>query len=97
MELKDTISMMNSEDYKERFKAEYLQTKMRYEKLKAFNTKIQAAHETLYRKKEIEMPKHDCPESLLLEQQNIMGQYLHVLEVRAIIEGVDLEEVWKQY
>ncbi len=27
MELKDTIEMMNSEDYKERFKAEYYQTR----------------------------------------------------------------------
>ena len=34
MELKDTIEMMNSADYKERFKAEYYQTKIRYEKLK---------------------------------------------------------------
>ena len=40
MELKDTIKMMTSEDYKERMKAEYLQTKIRYEKLRAFNTKI---------------------------------------------------------
>ncbi len=33
MELKDTIEMMNSEDYKERFKAEYYQTLIRYNKL----------------------------------------------------------------
>ena len=26
MELRDTVDMMNSEDYKERFKAEYYQT-----------------------------------------------------------------------
>lgn len=30
MELKDTIEMMTSDDYKERFKAEYYQTKIRY-------------------------------------------------------------------
>ena len=29
-ELKDTIQNMVSEDYKERFKAEYYQTKIRY-------------------------------------------------------------------
>ena len=34
MELKDTVEMMNSEDYKERFKAEYCQTVIRYRKLK---------------------------------------------------------------
>lgn len=32
MELKDTVEMMGSVDYKERFKAEYLQAKIRYEK-----------------------------------------------------------------
>lgn len=33
MELKDTISLMTSADYKERFIAEYLQLKIRYNKL----------------------------------------------------------------
>lgn len=91
MELKDTIEMMNSADYKERFKAEYQQTKIRYEKLKAFNTKIEAAKRTEWTKKSAEMPKFDCPAELLREQQSIMGEYLHILEVRAEIEGIDLE------
>ena len=34
MELKDTIAMMNSESYEERFKAEYWQLKIRIDKLK---------------------------------------------------------------
>lgn len=34
-ELKDTIEMMGSADYKERFKAEYYQNVIRYEKLRA--------------------------------------------------------------
>ena len=34
MELKDTVEMMNSTDYKERFKAEYQQVVIRYKKLK---------------------------------------------------------------
>lgn len=32
-ELNETVEMMNSEDYKERFKAEYWQTYIRYKKL----------------------------------------------------------------
>lgn len=40
MELNNTVELMNSSDYKDRFKAEYYQTKIRYEKLKKFNTKI---------------------------------------------------------
>ena len=89
MELKDTIEMMQSADYKERFKAEYKQTKIRYEKLKVFNTKIEAAQLT----GNIEEPKHDCPAPLLREQQRIMGEYLHLLEVRAEIEHIDLNSI----
>ena len=92
MELKDTVEMMQSADYKERFKAEYYQTKVRYEKLKKFNTIIEAANRMrCYETDEIlEMPKHDCPPDLLREQQRVMGEYLHLLEVRAVIEYIDL-------
>ena len=85
MELKDTITSMQSEDYKERFKAEYYQTKIRYEKLKDFNNRIEAAKLTLK-----EEPKHDCPFHLLQSQQRCMEEYLHILEVRAKIEGIVL-------
>lgn len=86
MELKDTIEMMQSADYKERFIAEYRQTKIRYEKLKAFNNKIEAATYT----NTVEMPKHDCPAQLLIAQEFAMSEYLHILEVRAEIEGIKL-------
>ena len=91
MELKDTVQMMNSADYKDRFKAEYWQTKTRYEKLKKFNTKIEAAERTRYAIKSVAEPTHDCPPDLLREQQECMGHYLQVLEVRAEIEEIDLE------
>lgn len=89
-----TIEMMRSPNYKERFKAEYLQTLIRYEKLKAFNTRIEAAHKTRFAKpgSMVEEPKHDCPLDVLREQQSIMGQYLHMLELRAVIEGINLHE-----
>ena len=92
MELKDTIEMMQSDDYKERFKAEYLQTKIRYEKLKKFNNKIEAANLTRFNSpsKVVKMPMHDCSDDMLKEQQHIMGHYLHLLEVRAEIEGIAL-------
>lgn len=86
LELKDTVEMMQSADYRERFIAEYHQTKIRYEKLKAFNTKIKAAHMS----NKVEMPAHDCPDELLREQQAAMGQYLHLLELRAEIEHIKL-------
>ncbi|MBQ8299906.1 MAG: hypothetical protein IJX99_08680 [Clostridia bacterium] len=81
LELKDTIELMNSEDYKDRFKAEYLQTKIRYEKLKKITTQYEAG--TL----DFE-PK--CGLGLLKNQQASMGQYLHFLEVRAEIEKIEL-------
>lgn len=91
MELKNTVEKMTSPDYKERFIAEYQQTKIRYEKLKAFNNKIEAADRTSYKGAlGVAMPKHDCPAELLLHQQSVMGEYLHVLEVRALIEGIEL-------
>ena len=87
MELKDTIEGMTSADYRERFVAEYQQTKIRYEKLKKLNTRIEASYKTVDKVAE---PKHDCPLSLLREQQRAMGEYLHTLEIRAVIEGIEL-------
>ena len=86
-----TVEYMLSPNYKDRFNAEYQQTKIRYERLKAFNTIIKAASLTSHKGAlGVEMPKHDCPEALLREQQSVMGQYLHILELRAVIEDVDL-------
>ena len=91
MELKDTIKLMESEDYKERFKAEYYQTKIRYEKLKKLNNKIEAYNQLEFVNREkMEEPKHDCPAGMLTEQQYLMGKYLHILEVRAEIENIKL-------
>lgn len=85
MELKETVELMNSDDYKERFVAEYHQVKIRYEKLKNFCNKIEV--ETRLGK---EVTKHDCPLELLREQQKYMGLYLSVLEKRALIENIVL-------
>ena len=85
MELRETVELMNSVDYKDRFIAEYRQVKIRYEKLKNFCNKIEV--ETMLGK---EVTKHDCPLELLREQQKYMGLYLSVLEKRALIENVEL-------
>lgn len=85
MELKETVELMNSKDYKERFVAEYHQVKIRYEKLKNFCNKIEV--EKMLGE---EVTKHDCPLGLLREQQKYMGLYLSVLEKRALIENIVL-------
>ena len=87
----ETVAGMLSPDYKERFKAEYQQTKIRYEKLKAFCNRIEAAMRTCPGDtKRVQMPEHDCPFDLLRDQQRAMGEYLHYLEIRAVIEGIEL-------
>ena len=81
MELKDTIELMNSTDYKERFKAEYLQTKIRYDKLHKMVIKYEAGTLNF---------EPSCSIELLKHQKSMMGQYLYDLEVRAEIEKIDL-------
>ena len=87
MELYETIEGMTSTDYRERFKAEYRQTKIRYEKLKDFCNRIEAAART-----GTEPPEHRCPLDLLREQQKRMGMYLETMEIRAAIEQIDLNK-----
>lgn len=81
MELKDTIEMMISGNYEERFIAEYNQTKIRYDKLHAMIVKYEAGTLNF-------TPK--CSIDLLKEQASNMGKYLYTLEVRAQIEGIEL-------
>jgi len=86
-ELKDTFKGMTSENYKERFIAEYQQVCIRYSKLKDFLKKIDLATEYKVGKE----PKHDCPVKLLQDQLSAMGNYIYTLELRAVIEKIDLE------
>lgn len=81
MELKETIELMNSEDYKDRFKAEYYQTKIRYDKLHNMLVKNEAGVLDF---------KPTSPIAKLQEQKRYMGEYLRCLEVRAAIEGIEL-------
>ncbi len=92
MELKDTVDLMLSDDYKERFVAEYWQLKIRYERLKKFNQKIDL--EERYGVRNYPVPIiHDCPSLLLIHQQDAMEKLLGILEKRAMIENIDLEVI----
>ena len=82
MTLADTVELMNSEKYKERFAAEYWQTKIRYDKL----------HKMLVRYEAGTLPfTFTCPVEVLRGQAHHMGNYLTQLEIRAEIEDIDLE------
>lgn len=85
MNLSETVNGMLSDDYKKRFVSEYQQTKIRYQKLKNFCDRIEVAELT-----GDNSPAHDCPVTLLREQQEWMGLYLGCLEKRAIIENITL-------
>ena len=80
-DLSSTIPAMLSSNYKDRFFAEYWQTKMRYERL---HNMIVA-----YTAGTLEF-KPTCPMELLNEQAANMGRYLFNLEVRAQVEGIKL-------
>ncbi len=84
MELKDTIELMTGTDWQDRFVAEYLQTKIRYEKL----------HKLITRR-EVGMVDFKTPVPLesWQTQARHMGLYLHELEKQAVLHGIDLPSV----
>ena len=84
MDLINTIEMMSSSDYKERFKAEYAQLVIRYYGLRNMLEKWDNG--TL----EFEPT---CPRSTYNLQIKAMTDYIAVLEARAVMENVDLESV----
>lgn len=81
MELKETIVMMNSADYKERFKAEYYQVVIRYQKLKSMLEKWDNGELNF---------NPTCPRSTYNIQIKAMTDYIAILEARAVMEGVEL-------
>ena len=81
MKLDKTVDMMLSDDYRERFKAEYHQLINRKNKLQKM---IRA-----YNKDELDFePK--CSIDLLTWQLKTMQEYEYILKCRAEIEGVKL-------
>ena len=78
-ELESTIPDMLSKDYKDRFKAEYKQTLIRYQRLCRI-IKGYEKNKTIY----------GTPLKLLQDQLQAMGKYLNILADRAILEGIDI-------
>jgi hypothetical protein len=81
MELKDTIAMMESPDYKERFKAEYYQLNIRLNKLNDILKK--------YQNNELGFTLSCSIEALRYQSFNMWG-YRNSLIDRAKIEGIEL-------
>lgn len=84
MELKDTINLMTSDNYADRFKAEYYQTVIRYYKLTTMMTKWGLGELKF-------IPT--CPKEIYINQLSAMAEYLGILEQRAEIENIELDYV----
>ena len=80
-ELIDSIELMLSDDYKDRFKAEYMQLKIRHAKLS------NSLRDYVVGRGHI---KFSRDYGLLLKQAKLMDELLMILRVRAQIEGIDL-------
>jgi hypothetical protein len=79
-DLKDTIDLMTSEDYKKRFMAEYYQLETRYLRLHKMFEKWD------------DLPfKPTCPKSWYEKQLKAMYDYLMVLISRSVQEDISLE------
>ena len=78
-DLKDTIDGMLSSDYKERFKAEYSQLVIRYNKLREFVAKYEA---------KVLSFEPSTPLDIYKLQLQSMDTYMYILEVRAKIENI---------
>lgn len=82
--LVDTAILMKSDDYKDRFIAEYQQLVIRYNGLKRM----------LENWDRNELPfTPTCPRSTYNMQIKAMTDYIAVLEARAVMENIDLQEV----
>lgn len=81
MELNDTIELMKSEDYKDRFIAEYWQVRARFDKLCIMHSRMKDGTLDF---------EPTCPIEIYTKQLDAMVQYIDVLEQRAELEGINL-------
>lgn len=81
MQLEETISLMTSDNYEDRFITEYQQLKERYCKLKSTIDNWDSLSFT---------PK--CSISVYQSQLSAMKQYLNILELRGKVENINLNK-----
>lgn len=82
--LEQTVDLMLSEDYKERFKAEYYQLYQRFNKLRTMLIK--------WDRDELDFIPN-CPRGTYDMQLEYMYKYLAILECRAKIEEIDIAPI----
>ena len=82
-DLSSTVDLMLSDDYKDRFRAEYYQTAIRYDKLMDILSKFDRGELGF---------TPTCSRDILSGQAMAMLQYLRVLDKRAEAEGIDIPD-----
>lgn len=87
MVLSETINGMVSEDYKERFIAEYQQLSIRHDGLKKMLDNWDKGNLNF-------IPT--CPRSTYDLQVKAMSDYRAVLEARAVMENIDLKKLYAE-
>lgn len=84
MKLNETVEMMCSDEYKERFRAEYAQLVIRYyglcNMLESWDSGTINFEPT-------------CPRNTYNIQRKAMENYIAALEARAVMENIELEDV----
>ena len=86
IDLKDSVELMVSSDYKERFLAEYAQLSNRLDKLEAMMD--------AWRNDKLDFTP-TCPYSTYKLQICVMKDYKAILEARAKMEGIDTDAIYK--
>ena len=84
MKLKDTITMMTSEDEHERLKAEYLQASIR------FKEATEQSHAILKGAEKVANVSYGCAAIL---RKKTLREYMQSLEAMAAEEGIDLKSL----
>ena len=82
--LSDTVFLMESAEYKNRFVGEYLQLRIRIDKLNKFLAEYRVKMATG------ESIPYKCTYNMLEDQLCAMEQYRQSLEERAIVEDIDV-------
>lgn len=77
---------MANEDWKVRLLSEYKELKTRYNKLKAYNNKQTVLRHTQPTTMTV---KEEYRDMLMKDQQHVMGEYLHILELRMTNEEIE--------
>jgi hypothetical protein len=82
MDLESTVELMRSDDFKDRFKAEYYQALYRKNKLK---------HMLMDWEDDKLNFQPNCSYDIFMHQYDILTSYVDVLKRRAKIEGIELK------